>query len=96
MGLKAAHVEAGLRSLNSQMPEEINRVLTDQAYDVLLAPTELALTNLQVEGLSVRSHLVGNVMIDSRVNCRPQASPGAGLKSQSSLLRSARPISPQH
>ena len=62
--LKVAHLEAGLRSFNRRMPEEHNRVMTDHAADLCLAPTELAMKHLADEGLAARSVLVGDVMTD--------------------------------
>jgi UDP-N-acetylglucosamine 2-epimerase (non-hydrolysing) len=65
-GLRVAHVEAGLRSRDWTMPEEINRVVTDRVSDVLLCPSEDAVANLRDEGFRTdQIHLVGNVMIDT-------------------------------
>lgn len=62
--LPLAHLEAGLRSFNRRMPEEHNRVLTDHAADLLLAPSEVAVKNLHDEGLAARTLHVGDVMVD--------------------------------
>jgi UDP-N-acetylglucosamine 2-epimerase (non-hydrolysing) len=66
LGTKVAHVEAGLRSRDRTMPEEINRLLTDMVADLLLTPSQDADENLRAEGIpAARIRLVGNVMIDS-------------------------------
>jgi len=63
-GIPAGHVEAGMRSFDREMPEELNRVLTDHASDVLLCSTETAVKNLEREGVAGEVHLVGDVMAD--------------------------------
>src|ERR671913_2005083 len=66
LGIKVAHVEAGLRSRDRSMPEEINRLLTDQIADLLFTPSQDADQNLRAEGIpEERIRFVGNVMIDS-------------------------------
>src|SRR5699024_7163016 len=66
MGVKVAHVEAGLRSYDRQMPEEINRILTDSIADLLLTPSIDGNMNLIKEGVADdKIHFVGNIMIDT-------------------------------
>jgi UDP-N-acetylglucosamine 2-epimerase (non-hydrolysing) len=73
-GVPVAHVEAGLRSFDRAMPEEINRVLTDQISDLLFTTEQAALGNLQREGIaSDKVFFVGNVMIDSLRRALPKA-----------------------
>jgi UDP-N-acetylglucosamine 2-epimerase len=64
LSIPVAHVEAGLRSFNRRMPEEINRVVADHLSDVLLCPSDTAVQNLAAEGISRNVHLVGDVMLD--------------------------------
>lgn len=64
--IPVAHVEAGLRSFNRRMPEEVNRVLTDHASDLLFAPSDAAVSHLHREGVAEdKIHLVGDVMYDA-------------------------------
>ncbi|MEZ0539268.1 non-hydrolyzing UDP-N-acetylglucosamine 2-epimerase [Fibrella arboris] len=73
-GVKVAHVEAGLRSGDRQMPEEINRILTDNLSDLLFVTEQAGLDNLQCEGIDkAKIKFVGNVMIDSLVHYRTKA-----------------------
>ena len=74
LGVRVGHVEAGLRSFDRTMPEEINRLLTDQLADLLFTPSEDGDVNLAREGIPAeRIHRVGNVMIDSLVRLLPSA-----------------------
>ena len=65
MHVPVAHVEAGLRSFDRRMPEEVNRVLTDHCSDLLLCPTATAVRNLAAEGVTAGVHLAGDVMVDA-------------------------------
>jgi len=72
--VRVAHVEAGLRSFDLSMPEEINRIVTDRLADTLFTPSEDGDINLQREGIPAEKiHRVGNVMIDSLVRLLPTA-----------------------
>jgi UDP-N-acetylglucosamine 2-epimerase (non-hydrolysing) len=72
--IRVGHVEAGLRSFDRCMPEEINRLVTDQLSDLLFTPSEDGDINLAREGIAkTKIHLVGNVMIDSLVRLLPEA-----------------------
>ena len=75
--IKVAHIEAGIRSYDRSMPEEVNRIVTDSVADLLLPPSQDAVENLLKEGhASEQIHLVGNIMIDTL------------LKNQQKILRS--------
>jgi UDP-N-acetylglucosamine 2-epimerase (non-hydrolysing) len=85
MGIRVAHIEAGLRSFDRSMPEEINRLVTDALADLLLTPSSDADENLLREGIpSDKIKFVGNIMIDSLVENLPQAR-SCGILSQLEL-----------
>ena len=73
LGIKVAHVEAGLRSFNRAMPEEINRVVTDHLSDILFCPTETAVRQLAAEGIRKAVFLSGDVMLDAVLSFLPVA-----------------------
>jgi UDP-N-acetylglucosamine 2-epimerase (non-hydrolysing) len=79
-GVPVAHVEAGLRSFDRRMPEEVNRVVVDHLSDVHFTTEASGSANLEAEGIGAKSvHLVGNVMIDSLVRCIELIDGGASL-----------------
>ena len=76
LSIPVVHIEAGLRSYNRAMPEEINRVVADHLSNLLLCPSETAVANLTLEGITRNVHLVGDVMLDA-LNWAKQRSTGA-------------------
>ena len=92
--IRVGHVEAGLRSFDRSMPEEVNRIVTDRLADLLFTPSEDGDRNLQSEGIEGgKIHRVGNVMIDSVIRLLPSAiaSPNYGLPDQYALVTLHRP-----
>src|SRR5438309_668141 len=94
LGIRVGHVEAGLRSFDWTMPEEINRVVTDRLADLLFTPSEDADVNLKREGVAPEKiHRVGNVMIDSLARLLPVAAkvPRTGVPERYALVTLHRP-----
>jgi UDP-N-acetylglucosamine 2-epimerase (non-hydrolysing) len=92
--IAVGHVEAGLRSFDRTMPEEINRIVTDRLSDLLFTPSEDGNRNLRDEGVAKeRIHLVGNVMIDSLIQLLPAAKncPKNGFPDRFALVTLHRP-----
>lgn len=86
LNIPVAHIEAGLRSYNRRMPEEINRVLTDHASECLFAPTDTAVANLRREGISAdKIHRVGDVMYDATLRYAPKAEATSAILDQLGL-----------
>lgn len=86
--IPVAHVEAGLRSFNRRMPEEVNRVLTDHTSDLLFAPTRTAVENLAKEGIAGdKVHLVGDVMYDAALHFGKKAEKCSSILTQLDLKK---------
>jgi UDP-N-acetylglucosamine 2-epimerase (non-hydrolysing) len=91
LGIRVAHVEAGLRSFDREMPEEINRLLTDAISDYLFVTEPSGLDNLRREGVADdKVFFVGNVMIDSLRSCLPIAR-SSGILRELGLAQESRP-----
>jgi UDP-GlcNAc3NAcA epimerase len=73
LNIPVAHVEAGLRSFNRRMPEEINRIVTDHVANLNLCPTSVAIENLRSEGVGKGVHHIGDVMFDATLHAIQQA-----------------------
>jgi UDP-N-acetylglucosamine 2-epimerase (non-hydrolysing)/UDP-GlcNAc3NAcA epimerase len=81
-----AHVEAGMRSFDRTMPEELNRILTDHAGDLLLCPSHLSAENLERESVAGKVEIVGDVMVDVAHAMQPRARERTDLVTQHSLV----------
>ena len=79
LGVKIIHVESGLRSFNRSMPEEINRIVTDQLSDILFCPSEQAVNQLAKEGITTNVFDVGDVMFDALLQFKTKAADVTGI-----------------
>jgi UDP-GlcNAc3NAcA epimerase len=95
-GVPVAHVEAGMRSFDRSMPEELNRVLVDHASSLLLCSTETAMANLRHEAVAGRAELVGDVMVDIALAIAPQARERIDLVTARGLERGGYVLATAH
>ena len=91
-----AHVEAGLRSFNRNMPEEVNRVLTDHISTLLLTPTRAGLVNLAREGITAGVHHVGDVMFDAMLHAMTRARQGSRILNDLELVPGSYTLATVH
>jgi UDP-N-acetylglucosamine 2-epimerase len=89
LNVPLAHVEAGLRSGDRSMPEEVNRIIADHCADVLFAPTETGMVNLRKEGLGERARLTGDIMYDSLMYHQARAETQSSIVDRLSLKAGA-------
>lgn len=91
-----AHVEAGLRSFNRKMPEELNRILTDHVSTLLFCPTESSVQNLDREGITAGVHEVGDVMLDALVTARERSRTRSDVLNRLSLKAKSYAVATIH
>jgi UDP-GlcNAc3NAcA epimerase len=94
--IPVAHVEAGLRSFNRQMPEELNRVVTDHLSTLLFCPTQTAVRNLAAEGITTGVHAVGDVMYDMTLAASTRAEQQSTILETLGLLPHSYAVSTIH
>jgi len=90
--IPVAHIEAGLRSYDRKMPEEINRVMTDHISNLLFPPTQAAVENLKKEGITEGVHLVGDVRVDVVLQTVPRAREQQGRLFEQTGLKTGEPF----
>ncbi len=96
LDLPVADVEAGLRSFNRQMPEEINRCVTDHISDLLLCPSAQAAVNLEREGISDGVHVTGDVMLDALERVKPNSMQLGSVLDRHGLVLSGYAVATVH
>lgn len=94
--MPVVHVEAGLRSFNKKMPEEINRILTDHVSTALFCPTRTAIENLANEGIREGVYLVGDVMFDASLHAKERAEKDSSFLTQLGLTKSGFALATIH
>jgi UDP-GlcNAc3NAcA epimerase len=89
VGVHVAHIEAGLRSFDRSMPEELNRILVDRLSELLFCPTDVAVRNLAAEGIEAGVHVVGDVMLDANRRFAPIARERSSALAEAAVERGA-------